>query len=53
MRDTWFNRPVYNAALRVLLDRMCERHSLYHRVELLGIVALSDVRDVLVRRHHY
>ena len=37
--------------LRVLLDRMCERHSLHHRVELLGTVAHSDVRDVLVRGH--
>jgi len=37
--------------LRVLLERMCERHDLHHRVELLGTVAHSDVRDVLVRGH--
>jgi phosphatidylinositol glycan class A protein len=35
----------------VLLERMCERHDLHHRVELLGTVAHSDVRDVLVRGH--
>ena len=37
--------------LRGLLERMCERHALHHRVELLGTVAHSEVRDVLVRGH--
>lgn len=37
--------------LRSLLDRMCEKHDLHHRVELLGTVAHCDVRDVLVRGH--
>lgn len=37
--------------LRAVLERMCERHGLHHRVELLGTVAHSNVRDVLVRGH--
>jgi len=37
--------------LRCLLERMCEKHNLHHRVELLGTVAHSHVRDVLVRGH--